>query len=334
MEIITMPTAEAQLIISCKATGQKVIDDFNKSMQKLDQQAEKTLKKLADVEKQLERMKSAGGNIAASGIGGNSTGTGRIGQRVYGLEDIRVKAKQIEDYITKTHGGISKSINGVDTQCKNLAKSATVATVATKKLSGSFISGKIAGRLFGFEVSNTSKELTQIAIIAKGIESAVKIAQFAGNKYLIEPFQDMLYQLQRNYGDASSIGSYETAKDQRFLSYFATLRRINEQEKISAVDRVKMNSTIEQITKSFKGYNFIIDETTGKIKNLTDLEVKFTEDSRQRAIRRRKNRRRRNGQRCPGSRKEHTPLRRSAVQSGHFRRRNHRAYRPSCCGWH
>ena len=281
-----MPTAEAQLILSCKATGQKEIEKFNKSVILLDKNAEKLNRTIDDLQKSLSKISPSGmGKMnPANFLPGMGT-TGKIGQlydesRLKRFSDI---AKQMQDSMDNALSGISGKSSTASKGMENIAISGKKAAGATKDLSAAMIAARAAGKAFGFELSGLTKNMAYLQIISAGVDGLKKSV-----KEIYRYFDEIELE---NIGWAKSnaeetermISEWKKSTDQ-IEKNISTIKMLNDIEKLSSVNKYEMQRAVKSLSESLKGYEIIIDSTTGKVKNLSDIEIAFSESKKNKGI--------------------------------------------------
>lgn len=348
-----MPTHEAELILSCKATGTAEVKKFNDAVAQADKAAEKLIdtlgkvdrggkfgklintdfgkekaeemRKVIDSTKQLSasqnailenlkrekdltnatlaelqsaaaarkaynaemKLSAAQKNLdkeIAKGVNASKNKIQELRKEVERLRLEYAKAAQAE-----ANANLKAFTAGKKSQGFNIPKGGIKeATTETKAFSAEMLAAKVAGRALGVELSGVSKELAQYAIIAKGAESALKI--FIGvMEHSNEALKDRIYWMGQGISyDREKLES-ETALASKLKNTFETLRELNEKENLSSLDRLKVRNIVEETRDAFRLYGIQLDIVSGKIANLNEAEIQFSEAAKKREIDRLKN---------------------------------------------
>lgn len=340
-----MPTAEAQLILSCKATGTAEVKRFNDEIARADKTSEKLLNTLGKVDRagnfekeKLENMRkvaestkqlSSSQNAILNNLKKEKDLTNAslaellsaaAARKAYnaemklsaaqknldteiarGVNASKTKIQELRKEVEKLRLEYAKAAKGeADANMRaftaartaegfnNVAKGAKNAAGATKGLSAEMLAARTAGRVLGVEIAGVSKELAQGAIIAKGAESAIKV--FSGIIYSFnDSLKDRISLLEENVDQDKKKAESEKNLENRLQKSLDTLKELNAKEKLSSIDRLKVQNIVDATRKSFRKYGVELDIVNGKIKNLNDSEIMFSKEAKQKEESRLKN---------------------------------------------
>lgn len=146
----------------------------------------------------------------------------------------------------------------------------------TKDLTGRISASRAASRLFGLDIDNgMNPALLKAGIIAAGVIATLKILRFSYDQFLqkAKDAADFANMTTSSILNANSFKKEGYSKDS---SYLDSLRGINEQEKLSNADRLDAQKILEKLSQKYGDLGAKIDEATGKIKNLDEVQKKVS----------------------------------------------------------
>lgn len=290
MEIIKMPTAEAQLILSCKATGTAEVKKFNKAVMDLDTACKKLIGDIDKMDLKMKNLKFPQMNNSGFPFGGSSgiPGSGKIGQWRDYEKEIKQKTEEMRQAIARTNQEAMQTLPNVTKGFDKFAAGAKIASKGTEELNFKMIAAKAAGRAFGFELGEGTAKMAKLGIVAAGVAAGMKVF-----KALLEntnkDIRDSIYWMGQavNY-DLDKLDS-EKSLSRELKNTFETLRTLNEKENLSSSDRLKIQNIVNETRESFRQYGIVLDIVSGKIKNLNEAEIQFSEKAKQAEINRLRN---------------------------------------------
>lgn len=280
-----MPTAEAQLILSCKATGTAEIKKFNDLVMKLDTSCKKLIGDIEKMDLKLKNLKSPKMNNAGFSFTGSSgiPGNGKFGQLWDYEKEIKQKSEEIKQAIARTNQEAMQGLQNVTKEFDKFAAGAKIASKGTEELNFKMIAAKAAGRAFGFELGEGTAKMAKLGVIAAGVVSAIKVLN-ESIKMLNNSLRDQIYWLDQGVKfDLDKLNS-EKLLSRELKNTFETLRTLNEKENLSNVDRLKIRNIVDSTRESFKKYGIALDIVSGKVKNLNEAEIAFSESAKQKKL--------------------------------------------------
>lgn len=159
---------------------------------------------------------------------------------------------------------------------ENLSKKSDKVGNKTKDLTGRISAFRAASRLFGLDIDNgMNPALLKAGIIAAGAISTLKILRFSYDQFL-QKAKDAADYANMTTSSILNANSFKKEGYSKDTSYLDSLRDINEQEKLSNVDRLNAERIIEKLSQKYGDLGAKIDKTTGKIKNLDEIQKKVS----------------------------------------------------------
>lgn len=280
-----MPTAEAQLILSCKATGTAEVKKFNKAVTDLDTACKKLIGNVEKMDLKFKNLKFPKMNNASFPFGGSSgmPGSGKIGQWRDYEKEIKQKTEEMRQAIARTNQEVTQTLPNVTKGFDKFAAGAKIASKGTEELNFKMIAAKTAGRAFGIELGEGSAKMAKLGIIAAGVASAIKVAN-ESVKMMNDSLRDQVYWLDQGAKfDLDKLNS-EKSLSRELKNTFETLRTLNEKENLSNVDRLQIRNIVDSTRESFKRYGISLDIVAGKVKNLNEAEIAFSESAKQKKL--------------------------------------------------
>ena len=164
---------------------------------------------------------------------------------------------------------------------ENLSKKSDKVGNKTKDLTGRISASRIsasraASRLFGLDIDNgMNPALLKAGIIAAGAISTLKILRFSYDQFL-QKAKDAADYANMTTSSILNANSFKKEGYSKDSSYLDSLRDINEQEKLSNADRLGARKILEKLSQKYGDLGAKIDKTTGKIKNLDEIQKKVS----------------------------------------------------------
>lgn len=187
-----------------------------------------------------------------------------------------LKLAQTESTANLAAHNAKLNYDNLNNSLNNLANNAKKASSHTKDLTGRIYASRAASRLFGLDIDNgMNPTLVKAGIIAAGAISTLKILTFAYNQFL-EKTKYAAEDAGMNTAAIANANTFRKETRNNFSSYLSDLESINEKEKLTNVDKLNISKNIEKLSKKYGDLGIIIDNTSGKIKNFSEIQKKVS----------------------------------------------------------
>lgn len=169
-----------------------------------------------------------------------------------------------------------KNLDNLNASLAENSKATAFASKNMRQFSTSATAARAAGRLFGIDVSEgVNPALIKQGIIVAGIVSAVKVA---GTVYgwFREKLKDAAEIAGENSESVRKVAERNKELSELQRSAMDSLSSMQNQEKLSNVERVKTSNLLKQLGSDYRQLGIEIDASTGKITNFEQVNAKLS----------------------------------------------------------